>query len=134
MTGFLAVLASEGAAAPTANLNVGSNAGGAASASCTINATGTITFTGNTSSSANNWWNLFGGISGNTYWVKFHVTSGTAWTSGGLVDGTIYPTTSARVVGWATASSITATVVVTFYSDAGATIPIGVLTLSVSLN
>lgn len=134
MSGFLNVLIAEGGSVPSANFNVGSTAGGAASASCTVHSDGTLTFTGNTSSASSNWWNLFGAVSGNTYWVKFHTTSGTAWTTGGITDNVLNATTTNNTVGWATGSSIVSHVTASFYNDAIGTVLIGTILLDVSLN
>lgn len=134
MTGFLSVLVAGGSALVAANATVGSNAGAGASASCSVDSAGTLTYTGNNSSGPPNWWALFGAVSGNNYWVSFHKTAGTTWTGGTAIDGTVYATSASKSVSWASAGSLVATVLVSFWDDAAGTIPIGTLTLNVALN
>ena len=58
--------------------------GAPSSASVTYNTNGTITRTGNNGSGPSAWYNPTGGTPGNSYWIKFTLTSGSAWASPGF--------------------------------------------------
>lgn len=68
---------------------------------------------------------------GNSYWVKFTLSSGVAWTAG-LVSGTIYALSTARAITWSTPAlqSKTASVAIVVYSDSGGTTVVGSGTFS----
>lgn len=107
-----------------------------ATAGVTFNTDGSISYTtvGNVSTSHSGstyWYYPVTGSPGNGYYIKFHLTSGNAWT-GGLVDGTVYQLNSNRTVSWTTTSGTkTALVTVNIYSDAGGANIVGTGTLSI---
>ncbi len=93
-----------------------------ASAAILFTGGGGITYVGNQSAGPNAWYLPFTTGIGNGYWIKFTLSSGSAWDSG-PVSGTLYQLSSTRSLTWsATAgTSKTAVVSVQIYSDAGGT-------------
>jgi len=99
--------------------------------SLTLNTDGTFTkaSTGNGTSTylgPTEWYTPPASGVGNSYWVKFHISSGSAWDAG-LVDGTIYALSSARTVTWTslTTQLKSGVLALTVYADAGGSITVG---------
>lgn len=135
MSGTLSVLVAAGAGPhlPTSTQMI-DNTGSPATGSITVKPDGTITYSGGLGTSSDTiWYSPPSGAPGNSYFIKFVLASGTAWTAG-LTSGTVYALSSARALAWSTNTSITASVTVTFYLDAGGTLTVGSFNLTVAMN
>lgn len=96
----------------------------AASASITLNSDGTVSVTGNASSAGSGVW--YGGAPaggiGSSYWVKFVLSSGDAWTSGAAA-GAVVSLSAGQTITWSIPPStprvLGASVAVSIYSDSG---------------
>jgi hypothetical protein len=91
---------------------------------------GTVALDGNGSHS-NTWYSAapFAGI-GNDYWVKFHLSSGTAWV--GAAADTVLALSGNPTLSWTCSSGQIkiATVAVTFYADSGGANQVGAGTIT----
>lgn len=93
-----------------------------ASAAILFASGGSITYVGNQSAGPNAWYLPFTTGIGSGYWIKFTLSSGSAWDSG-PVSGTLYQLSSTRSLTWSATAGISKTAVVSvqIYSDAGGT-------------
>jgi hypothetical protein len=93
------------------------------------------TITGTLYSGTANWYTLTTGGIGNSYWVKFTVTGGSAYNAG-LIPGTLYQLNVDRGVQYsATAGNTKAgNVGISIYSDSGGTVLVGSGGFSASLD
>lgn len=131
----VSLLLAAGGAPVLTNASLGGSGGGSLTAGIAYQTDGTTsaTFTGH-AAVPGQWYNPSGvGTPGNAYFISFHTVSGTAWNAG-LVDGTVYPLSSGRTLLWTTSSSLSATVTVSLWADAGGTVPAGTASLNVSIN
>jgi hypothetical protein len=97
---------------------------GGANASVTFNTDGTISYVGSNSTGPVNWFTPTTPFVGSYFYIKFVLSSGDAWnTGGGLISGTIYALSTARGVAWTAprSSNKTASVAVTIYADLAGT-------------
>ena len=94
-----------------------------ATAMLSFSSSGSIGTTGNTGANANGGWYepSTSGI-GENYWIKFILTSGDPWTNS-TVDGQLYHLDLTKEIVWTTTglASLSSTVTVEIYSDAGGT-------------
>lgn len=115
---------------------IGGTGSGSLTTSISINSDGSITtnFTGHSAVTLQ-WYSPVSSANspGAYYYVSFHKTAGTAWSTG-LTDGTVYALGSARALAWTTSSSVAATVIASFWLDAGGTQAVGTFEIDVSIN
>lgn len=104
-----------------------------ASGSLVVNANGTLSVTGN-SSSAPARWHSDPGSPGSYTWAKWTDSTGKAATFG-YTAGTLYALTSGMTIGWAHAGTYIAsgTGTLSFYGDAGGTQLLGSISLSIDV-
>lgn len=134
MIPFFAPLIAAGACPSLKDTSIGGLGSGTLTAGISYATDGSTssTFTGS-AAVPGLWYTPVGGSPGNSYYISFHKTSGTAWDAG-LVDGTVYALSSPRALTWTTGSGLAAVVTVSLWLDAGGTISAGTATLDVSIN
>lgn len=142
MSGFLGVLAASGGGAPVSALTPMSlssigTIGAARSGTINFFSDGRITSSvsaPDSSSVLSNWFQPTTPGIGNSYWIKFTLSSGSAWDAG-LVSGAINDLSVTRLLKWSVASGglKVASVAVVIYSDAGGANQVASGTLSVDI-